>query len=49
MMTKPTILFARIPLALKKQAQALARKDGRSLSSWLRRLLERAVKEEGER
>ncbi|MCB1790331.1 MAG: hypothetical protein KDJ24_08530 [Gammaproteobacteria bacterium] len=42
-MSKEKVINFRIDAHLKKQAKKLAEADGRSLSNWLTRLIEREV------
>ena len=45
-MSKSKILNVRIDPELKKKAKKLAEDDGRTLSNWVTRLIEREVKKE---
>lgn len=45
-MSKTKILNLRIEPELKKQAKKIAEADGRSLSNWVTRLIEREVERE---
>ena len=46
-MTKSKILNIRIDPDLKKKAKKLAEEDGRTLSNWVTRLIEKQVKNAG--
>ena len=48
-MAKTKILNLRIEAELKKSAKKLAEKDGRSLSNWVTRLIQREVEKAGNR
>ena len=43
-MPKEKIINIRVDSDLKKQAKKLAEQDGRSLSNWILRLIEREIK-----
>ena len=47
-MSKTKILNVRIDPDLKKKAKKIAEKDGRSLSNWVTRLIEREVESAGQ-
>lgn len=44
-MAKEKIINIRVDSDLKKQAKKLAENDGRSLSNWILRLIEREIKQ----
>lgn len=46
-MTKEKIINFRVSSQLKKAAKKLADADGRSLSNWLTRLIEKEIKRHG--
>ncbi|MDJ0738699.1 MAG: hypothetical protein QNJ91_03220 [Gammaproteobacteria bacterium] len=48
-MPKEKIINFRIDAQLKKQAKKLAETDGRSLSNWLTRLIEREIAQAGKK
>jgi len=48
-MAKTKILNLRIEAELKRNAKKLAEKDGRSLSNWVTRLIQREVAKAGNR
>ena len=45
-MAKEKIINIRVEMDLKKRAKRLAERDGRSLSNWILRLIEKEIKKE---
>jgi predicted HicB family RNase H-like nuclease len=45
-MAKEKIINIRVETDLKKRAKRLAERDGRSLSNWILRLIEKEIKDE---